>query len=152
MGTEAEKKPSTVDQGLLSAANDCRLEVDLFKKLKLPRNITTINIRPDALLWFKKTSHVILFELTVPRGYRVQEAYEKKLLKYQQLVQQCIEAGWRSWCVPVEVGIRGFPSNSLWRMTGLLGIRGKPMKLIVKMAEAAEYTLSWLWLRSGQKR
>ena len=67
--------------------------MDLFKKLKLPRNITTTNIRPDPLLWSKKTGHVILFELTVPWGDQVQEAYEKKLLKYQQLVEQCIEAG-----------------------------------------------------------
>ena len=54
----------------------------------------------------------------------MQEAYEKKLLKYQQLFQQCIEAGWRIWYVPVEVGIRGFPGNSLWRMKSLLGIQG----------------------------
>ena len=115
-GTEAEKKPSIVHQGLLSAANDWSLEVDLFNKLKLPRNITT-NIRPDALLWYKKTSQVILFELQFLRevGCKrpTKHMYEKMLLKCQQLVQQCIEAGWRSWCVPVEVGVKGFPGNSL---------------------------------------
>ena len=53
----------------------------------------------------------------------------------------------------MEVGVGGFPSNSLWRMTSLLGIWRKPMKLIVKkMAEAAKSTSSWLWLRSGERR
>ena len=152
-GSQATKNTNTKDVGLLTTANDWTLEVDLGKKLIFPREVTTTTLRPDAVLWSRRSKSVILIELTVPWEDRVHEAYERKLLKYQQLVQDCKEAGWKSWCFPVEVSARGFPGNSLWRMMSTLGVKGKPRKLSVKkMSEAAEHASSWLWLRSGEKR
>ena len=48
----------------------------------------------------------------------------------------------------VEVGARGFPAASCWRMMAALGICGKSRKKAVSaMAVAAEGASSWLWLR-----
>ena len=82
---------------------------------------------------------MILVELTVPYEERVDEAFELKKAKYQVLVQMCQDNGWRTWNFQVEVGCRGFPSQSVWRMYGALGIRGKTRKAAVyALAKASE--------------
>ena len=114
--------------GLLPSAGDWRIEVDVGKQLRFPKEIVITRLRPDMVIWSPTTKQVILIELTVPWEERTQEAYERKRLKYQDLMLQCAEAGWRLWCFPVEVGTRGFPGNSLWRMMEMLGLNGKMKK------------------------
>ena len=58
---------------------------------------------------------VVLIELTVPYEERVDEAHERKRLKYQELVELCQDKEWKTWCFPVEVGCRGFPAQSVWQ-------------------------------------
>ena len=70
-------------------------------------------------------------ELTVPWEERIEEAFERKKSKYQQLVEECQERGWKAWCLPVEVGCRGFAGRSLWRSLRLLGIAGIKRKRVV---------------------
>ena len=59
---------------------------------------------------------------------RVDEAHERKRLKYQELVEQCQDKEWKTWCFPVEVECRGFPAQSVWRTLGRLGIIGRERK------------------------
>ena len=40
---------------------------------------------------------------------------ERKLNKYQELVEQCKSIKWRT-CFPIEVGCRGFAGRSLCRI------------------------------------
>ena len=60
--------------------------------------------------------------------------FEHKKAKYQDLVDECREGGWRVWCLPVEVGYRGFVSQSLWRALPIIGITGTTRKQLVNAA------------------
>ena len=58
------------------------------------------------------------------------------------------QRGWRTWLFPVEVGVRGFCSQSICRMMTAIGTTGKVIK---KLSQAAERVSSWLWLRREEK-
>lgn len=89
------------------------MTVDLDRQLKIPPHITQSTLRPDIILVSEATKQLILLELTVPWEERMEEAQERKREKYQELVEQCRANGWRTRCMPVEVGSRGFTSYTL---------------------------------------
>ena len=77
--------------------------------------------------------------------------FELKKAKYEALAEECRDSGWRTTIFPVEVGCRGFPSQSVWRMFGALGIRGKAWKAAVhSLVTADERASSWLWLQRSK--
>ena len=122
------------------------------KKLVFPHEITTTTLRPDIILWSPGRKIVIMIELTVPWETRAQQAHERKRLKYDQLLADCVQQGWKGWCFPVEITARGFSTSSVWRLTTMLGLRGKIRKEFNKdLAEEAERASCWLWLKSGSK-
>ena len=87
-----------------------------------------------------------MMELTVPW----EEAYERK---YTELQEQCRSRGWSTWLFPVEIGCRGFPAQSLWRMLGKLGIKaGDRKRAVEKLGQAAEKASNWLWMKREEKR
>nr|AAN12398.1 polyprotein [Tetraodon nigroviridis] len=134
--------------GLLATARDWQLRVDLGKQLKFPENIVETNLRPDIVLHSQSSKQVILLELTVPWEERMEEAYERKAGKYAELVEDCRRAGWRSRCLPIEVGGRGFAGKSLCKAFSLLGITGmRRRKAICAASEAAERASRWLWIQ-----
>lgn len=61
-------------------------------------------------------------ELTMPWEDHIEEANERKKAKYSELVEECRRNGWRMRCESIEVGSRGFVSQSLCRVFKLLGI------------------------------
>ena len=83
----------------------------------------------------------------------MEEANERKREKYQDLVDECKEKGWKTWCSPIEVGSRGFACQSMWRMTkNLNGIVGNQRKrLLDKTTKAAERASRWLWLKKEEQ-
>ena len=93
-----------------------------------------------------------MLELTVPWEDRIEEAYERKKAKYSDLQEQCREKGWKVWLYPVEIGARGFPAQSLWKMFSALGITGVERKKAVgKLSLTAERASSWLWIKREEK-
>jgi hypothetical protein len=140
------KTGKTVSQGLLSTASDWQLRADIHTQLQFPTNIAITNSRPDIVLWSEASKQVVIIELTVPWEDRLEEAHERKLSKYQQLVDDCRMNGWKSWCLPVEVGCRGFIGKSLWQALRLLGITGKSRKCIIgEVSREAEKASKWIW-------
>ncbi|KAI8498013.1 hypothetical protein Bbelb_239570 [Branchiostoma belcheri] len=88
----------------------------------------------------------MLGELTVPWEDNVEEAYERKLTKYGELLAVCRDRGWKAACYPVEVGCRGFVASSLQKWLRQLGFTRREVKSISKSAaEAAETGSSWIW-------
>lgn len=85
--------------------------MDLEKQLKFPSHIVVTTLRTDIILVSDSIKQVVLLELTVPW----EEAFERKLSKYEGLISDCRQAGWRARCIPVEVGCRGFAARSLAR-------------------------------------
>ena len=108
--------------------------VDLGKQLKFPQEIVMTTKRPDIVMWSASRKKVVLLELTVPWEERMEDAFERKMAKYEELVAECQEKGWKCWCLPVEMGCRGFAAQSLWRALRILGITGKARKKVVMEA------------------
>lgn len=147
---EQPRPAEKTSAGILASARDWQLLVDLEQQLKFPNHIVTTTLRPDVVLLSESTKQVVLLELTVPWEDRLEEAFERKLAKYEGLVSECRQAGWRARCLPIEVGSRGFAARSLCRAFSLLGIDGvRRRRAIYNTTEAAEKVSRWLWLKRG---
>ncbi|KAI8485154.1 hypothetical protein Bbelb_370790 [Branchiostoma belcheri] len=146
---EGEVKPAAGrrDNSILQRAKSWELRVDLGRRMHFPQVVQT-NLRPDAVLSSEDGKKIVMIELTVPWEEGCEEANERKRAKYQDLLQQCRDKGWQAWLFPVEVGCRGFPAQSVWKMLSAVGITGRDKKVAVrKMGEAAERASCWLWCR-----
>ena len=108
------------------------MRADLGKKLIFPREIASITLRPNIVMWSESIRSVAMVELTVPWEERVEEAHHSKKTKYEGLQQECIDNRWRAWVIPVEVGCRGFPAQSLWSALRLLGVTGQRRKVAIQ--------------------
>ena len=92
----------------------------------------------------------IIIELTVHWEERCNEAHERKLSKYEDLLAECRKQGWKTWNFPVEVGCRGFPAQTVWRMFSALGITGKNRRTAVqKISQTAERASCWVWMKKN---
>ena len=67
--------------------SDWKVESDIRRKLVFPPDISTTNL-PDMLIWSEKKKKGNIVELTVPWETAVDEAHERKLLKYEELVEK----------------------------------------------------------------
>ena len=94
--------PGVKQGGLLATARDWQLKVDLGRQLKFPENIAVTTLRPDMVLVSETTRQVVLLELTVPWEDRMEEAFERKRAKYEELAGECQNRGWRTRCNPIE--------------------------------------------------
>ncbi|MGH0145910.1 UNVERIFIED_CONTAM: hypothetical protein FKN15_045958 [Acipenser sinensis] len=134
--------------GQLEAARDWKMLADVGQRLIFPPEIATTNLRPDIVLWSGSARLVHLIELTVPWEDAVDEAYERKKLRYAQLATEAEQRGWRVRVYPVEVGCRGFVAHSTTRFLRDVGFSGQELRHTVKnLSEAAERSSNWLWLR-----
>lgn len=138
--------------GLLATARDWQLKVlDLGRQLKFPENIAVTTLRPDMVLVSETTRQVVLLELTVPWEERMEEAFERKRAKYEELAGECRSRGWRTRCNPIEVGCRGFAGQSLIRALKMLGVKGLHNRRAIKnISDAAEKASRWLWIKRGE--
>ena len=149
---KSETKSKEHSIGLLNRARDWELRVDFDKRLVFPFEIDT-RLRPDMILYSTANKLLIIIELTVPWESRIDEAYERKKLKYSDLCDNCREKGWSVWCYPVEVGCRGFVGTSLIRALKHIGLTGKERnKAVNEISDVAEKASSWLWLRRSESR
>ena len=120
--------------------------------MAFPQEVAVTQSRPDIVLWSPQTRQVVMVELTVPWEERVEESHELKRQKYQPLVEECQDNQWRAWCLPVEVGCRGFAAQSLWRAFRLLGITGTARKKTIgDVCREAESASRWVWMRREER-
>ena len=136
------------DTGQLSGARDWKLQADLGQRLCFPAEILSTNLRPDLVLWSTSLKLVYIIELTVPWESAVEEAFERKKLRYAELAAEVQQQGWKARVRPVEVGCRGFVATSTSRLLRELGVRGKAHREAVKDCSiAAEKGSQWLWIK-----
>ena len=148
---ETTHKQHTPTSSILDQVESWEMLVDLGKKLVFP-NIVQTTQRPDIIIWSQKNKCLAMIELTVPWETRCEEASERKTAKYTDLLRQCKEQGWHSWLFPVEVGARGFPARTLWKLFTAFGVTGRERKTAVnRLGNAAERASRWLWLRREEK-
>ncbi|KAI8485265.1 hypothetical protein Bbelb_370120 [Branchiostoma belcheri] len=155
---EGQKPRSTAVTGTVNLGSSilCRgkweMRADLDRQLHFPSTICETSLRPDLVLWSEDQKAALIIELTIPWEENVQAAFERKKLKYDDLVQQCKQKGWQTRLYPVEVGVRGFVGASFMRLCRDFNIRGKAQtQLTRQVSEEAERSSFVLWLRRKDK-
>ena len=122
--------------------------VDIGQQLVFPAEIAATTLRPDLVLWSPSLKSVYITELTVPWENSVEEAYERKKLRYTELAADAQQRGWKAKVYPVEVGCRGFVASSTIKLLKDLGIHGQALRHTVRsLSEAAERSSQWLWMK-----
>ncbi|XP_071145365.1 uncharacterized protein [Mytilus edulis] len=151
-GGESSRNTYSKANGILETANDWEMQADVGGKTTFPREILTTTFRPEIVLWSRISRQVILVELTVPWETRLEEAHERNLAKYQELVIDIQEKNWRTWYFPVEVVCRGFVSQTFWRALGSLGLT-EPVRrsLVGKVGRQAEEASGWVWRKREEQ-
>jgi len=74
---------------------------------------------------------ILLVELTVPWEENTEWAHERKMLRYEQLVQDCKGRDWRCYAFAVEVGCRGFVGKLTVNLLKRLGSDGRRLRSII---------------------
>ena len=69
--------------------------------------------KPDLVIWNEEEKEVNLVELTVPHEDNISSAHERKDNRYEALVGEYEEAGWKATRLPIEVGCREFIATSI---------------------------------------
>ena len=104
--------------------------------------------KPDLVIWCEEEKEVHLVELTVPHEENIKAAHERKENRYQTLVEECEEAGWKATHFPVEVGCRGFIAASVRKWMKVAGLGPKKGKALTKsLQETVEKASHWIWLK-----
>ena len=78
--------------------------------------------KPDLVIWSEELKEVHLVELTVPHEDNISSAHERKENRYEALVGECEEAGWKAMHFPVEVGCRGYIATSITKWMRVAGL------------------------------
>uniref|UniRef100_A0A3B3B355 Reverse transcriptase domain-containing protein n=1 Tax=Oryzias melastigma TaxID=30732 RepID=A0A3B3B355_ORYME len=132
----------------LNAARDWQMQVDLDRRLVFPSEIATTTLRPDLVLWSNSCRVVYIIELTVPWEDSLDEAYERKKLRYSDLAAEAEDRKWKVRVRPVEVGCRGFVASSTAKLLREVGIRGRAHRQAIKeLTNTTERASQWLWLK-----
>ena len=71
-------------------------------------------LTPDIMIHSSSPQQVIMVELTIPCGNRIEEAHIYKTKKYLNLTNELRDAGYKAEVVPIEVGARGFIGLSVY--------------------------------------
>ena len=78
----------------------------------------------------------------------MEEAYERKKLRYAEFAAEAQQQGWKAKVCPVEVGCRGFVASSTTRLLREMGVQGKAHRQAVKdLSRAAEKGSQWVWMK-----
>ena len=108
--------------------------------------------RPDMVLWCEERKVIKLIELTVPWESNIDDAWYRKDLKYDSLVDLCEDNGWEASCHPIEVGVRGFIGRRVFSLLRELGFQNKEQKAIVKeIQERVEKASYYIWLKRNDE-
>ena len=88
--------------------------------------------KPDLVIRSEEEKEVHLVELTVPHEDNISSAHERKENRYEALMRECEEAGWKAMHFPVEVGCRGYITTSITKWMRVAGLCTKKRNIITK--------------------
>ena len=104
--------------------------------------------KPDMVVWCEEEKEIHIVELTVPHEDNVAAAHERKEARYEGLLEECANAGWKARHFPIEVGCRGFVGNSVSRWLKVAGLGNRESNRVVrKVQETVERASHWIWLK-----
>ena len=100
------------------------------------------------VIWNEKEKEVHLVELTVPHEDNISSAHERTDNRYEALVGECEEAGWKATHFPVEVGCRGFIATSITKWMRVAELCPKKRNILTKpLQETVEESSYWIWVK-----
>ena len=76
--------------------------------------------RPDLLVWNEDREVTWMIELTVSWETNIDDAFEYKMRRYAELKKRCEEEGWKTECLPIEVGARGYVGHRVYSLLSKL--------------------------------
>ena len=146
-GAKPRSKKRSPSIGLLHYSNDWKLLADSNSTLVIPAFITISTLRPDIVLYSMKTKTVVIIELTCPCEENMEAWHTKKFDKYASL---CTDIKHNSWSVhffAVEVGARGYCSETVRSCLRRLGLSGKLCRDTVKSLSSKSMSCSFeIWM------
>ena len=150
---EGEAPPRQVSkpqgQKFLAAARDWKMAVDLKEALNFPHHIVHTQEWPDIVIWSDTVKRIIVVELTVPWEENMDEAFERKKLRYKNLRMECEDKGWACQVMPIEVGCRGFIGRTTTSYLTRLGLTNRARRRATQQLQtAAERASSWIWSKA----
>ena len=100
------------------------------------------------MIWSEEEKEVHLVEFTVPHEDNISSAHERKENRYEALVGECEEAGWKTMHFPVEVGCRGYIATSITKWMRVAGLCTKKRNILTKaLQETVEKASHWIWVK-----
>ena len=109
---------------------------DLEDSLVFPPKIVLTALRPDGVLYSEKLKTVLLLELTVPIEDCVLTAQSLKSKRYEGLIRECQSNGWKGSLLTIEIGCRGYVSDSFKYILKQLGLSKLDSNLTIKQCSA----------------
>ena len=76
-----------------------------------PHHIVPTTLRPDIVWWDDRRKNIVMAELTIPFETSFTEAAERKRAKYEDLLKEAKQAGYKTTLITLEVGSRGVINN-----------------------------------------
>ena len=89
-----------------------------------------------------------IFHITVPHEDNISSVHQRKENRYEALVGECEEAGWKAMHFPVEVGCRGYIATSITKWMRVAGLCTKKRNILTKaLQETVEKASHWIWVK-----
>ena len=108
--------------------------------------------KPDLVVWCPERKIIYLVELTVPHEDNIDAARDRKDQRYENLVNECEEAGWSTAHFSVEVGCRGFVGERLRKWFTKIGLSIRQCNAAIQeIQETVEKASHWIWLKRADE-
>ena len=121
------------------------LSVDLGSDFSFP---LPTRLKPDMVMWCEERRIIKMVELTISWETNLDEAWIRKDERYEDIVNQCEDAGWTAKCLPIEIGARGFIGHRVYALFKDLGFSPKETKgLTATIQETVERGSFYIWLK-----
>ena len=123
-----------------------KVAADLESALVFP--VVPTKLRPDMIVWNEEEKVMKIIELIVSWETNIDDAYNRKNVRYENLCNFCEDEGCATDCLPIEVGARGYVGRRIPALLTKLGFNSKEKnELIREIQSTAEKTSFWIWLK-----
>ena len=103
-----------------------------------PHHISPTNLQPDVVWWSDEVKEIRLLELTISYEPVLEQAHQRKLAKYEDVVEGAKVQGYNVEFFAVEVGSRGLIVEG--ELQQLKNALGAPARAMTELARALSRT------------
>ena len=145
---EKVKKRKKTAPSYWSIEDDWKILMDTRQsQYRIPPEIASSNLRPDICIYSPKGRKVCFIELTSPSEENIYTWKLKKRQKYIDLVEEAKNNGFTATCRTIEIGARGFISQSSMNVFTLFGCSYKKKDTIRReLSKTAIRCSHFIWI------